>query len=206
LFEKIKRKRPKPRLLKQFLIENIKEVKIQMSDGNFYLLELIDADLKYDCSFFKFKTGKSKVIFSLELDDKIELTEGIEVAFAGFPTEVPQYKQMDTPFAVNEGIIASFPDLKVGGLEKHTFVQVNAVNLGGNSGAPLFLKNSGKVIGITTGNQNKRFNIVEVDESGKMLNIIEKQKADVTVFGVAYAVPIKYILNLIRVKNSTKEK
>ncbi len=207
LLKKLKSKNVKPRDLKKFLFENIKEAKIEFYNGDSFILEIIDSDLKHDCSIFKFKQdNKNKELNkNLNLDKQIELTEGAEVAFAGFPTEVPNYRLDNTPFTVNEGIISAFPYLKVAGLEAYPHIQVNAVNLGGNSGAPLFLKNSGNVIGIISGNQIKAFNLVDINNKGEIGKTHDNPKALVNVFGITYVSPIKYIINLIENISIKKE-
>jgi hypothetical protein len=196
LFKKINKKNPEVLELKNFIIKYIRKIEFQRyGESSFSELKLKNLDIDYDCSVFEFGNEHNKKI-GLELDPKRSLEEGEEVVFAGYPTVVPQYKLLETPFTVNEGIISSFPEIIVGGLKKYKFIQVNAVNLGGNSGAPLFMKRTGKVIGIIAGNQNIGFDIFQI-KNEQLSGKIDGQKVLVTAFGVAYATPISYVIPLI---------
>jgi len=197
LFKKINKKEPDTEELKNFITKHIKKIEFQKyGESAFSEIKLKDFDPNYDCAIFEFVRSSNKIT-KLEIDFHRQPREGEEVAFAGFPTVVPQYKFIETPFTVNEGIISSFPEITVGGLKKYKFIQVNAVNLGGNSGAPLFMTKSGKVIGIIAGNQNIGFDVFQI-KAGQLISKIEGQKVLVTAFGVAYATPINFILPLIK--------
>lgn len=197
LYKKINRKEPATEELKEFITSNIKKIEFQQyGETTFTEARLKDFDINHDASFFEFANLTHR-LNGLKMNPDKELKEGEEVAFAGFPTVVPQYKIVETPFTVNEGIISSFPEVVVGGLEKYKFIQVNAVNLGGNSGAPLFLKKSGEVVGIIAGNQNIGFDILQIKD-GRLDKKIEGQKVLVTAFGVAYATPIRFATQLIK--------
>lgn len=197
LYRKINRKEPTIEELKGFIAENIKKVEFQRyGETAFFEAKLKNFDVEYDCLALEFADLKNR-INGLRINPDKELKEGEEVVFAGFPTVVPQYKIIETPFTVNEGIISSFPEITVGGLKKYKFIQVNAINLGGNSGAPLFLKKSGEVIGIIAGNQNIGFDLFQMKD-GQLDRRIEGQKVLVTAFGVAYATPIRFATKLIK--------
>lgn len=197
LFRKINKKGPETEELKKFITKYIKKIEFQKHEESIFSeMKLKNFDIDYDCAIFEFVDVNKKVT-GLEIDPYRQLKEGEEVAFAGFPTVVPQYKLIETPFTVNEGIISSFPEVTVGGLKKYKFIQVNAVNLGGNSGAPLFMKKSGKVIGIIAGNQNIGFDVFQI-KNGQLNSKIEGQKVLVTAFGVAYATPINFVVPLIQ--------
>lgn len=196
LYKKINGKEPTIEELKSFIAKNIKKIEFQRyGETAFFEAKLKNFDVEYDCSVLEFVNFKNK-INGLRINPDKELKEGEEVVFAGFPAIVPQYKIIETPFTVNEGIISSFPEITVGGLKKYKFIQVNAINLGGNSGAPLFLKKSGEVIGIIAGNQSIGFDIFQIKDD-KLDRRIEGQKVLVTAFGVAYATPIKFATQLI---------
>jgi len=209
LYKKLNKKEPTVDDLKDFIKNYIRKIEFQRyGETTFSEAKLSNFDIEHDCSTFEFVSAGNKKT-ELKIYSGEELKEGEEVAFAGFPTVVPQYKLIETPFTVNEGIISSFPEIIVGGLKKYKFIQVNAVNLGGNSGAPLFLKKSGEIIGIIAGNQNIGFDIFQI-KNGQLDNKIDGQKVLVTAFGVAYATPIEFIIPLIEQiklnENLTNEK
>jgi len=164
LYKKLNKKEPTTDELKDFIKNYIKKIEFQRyGETDFSEMKLNDFDINYDCSVFEFVSASNKKT-GLKIYTGKELKEGEEVVFAGFPTVVPQYKFVETPFTVNEGIISSFPEIIVGGLKKYKFIQVSAVNLGGDSGAPLFLKKSGEVIGIIAGNQSIGFDIFQIKD------------------------------------------
>lgn len=92
---------------------------------------------------------KAKGLPVLELENSECLVEGMEIATAGFPmgenllVEGERLKQV-TPI-VQKGIVSSvlpFPS------KNNTGFMINVMSQGGASGSPVFLPESGKVIGI----------------------------------------------------------
>jgi len=124
-------------------------------------------DEKYDIVLLKLNSQKSpKKIKYCKLDFKTTLKQGDSMFFGGFPTCFC-YGVTETPFAINTGMISSFPETIVGG-ERYEHIQINSINLGGNSGAPLFRKNRSSVVGIINGNMNwGRDDLVSQDNSGR---------------------------------------
>ena len=105
----------------------------------------------YDIAILEVDTNK-KNINICKLNLKPKLNYGDLVAFGGFSNQ-HGYSNDKFPFSYNEGIISSFPTTIVGG-GSYEHIRINSINLGGNSGAPLFIKGTKDVIGIINGNMN----------------------------------------------------
>lgn len=139
--------------LESWFTKEIRKIEVELSDGSKEELELEGFDEKFDVALLKLKSnGAAKKVKYCNLDFNTILKQGDLVTFGGFPICFP-YKNTETPFAINTGMVSSFPETIVGG-ERYEHAQLNAVNLGGNSGAPLFRKNHNKVVGIINGNMN----------------------------------------------------
>jgi S1-C subfamily serine protease len=79
-----------------------------------------------------------------------QLKLGDVVFYGGFSDQFG-YEPKKWPYTHHQGIIASLPEIMiVGGTYQH--IRVHAINLAGNSGAPLFEANNGRVIGMVNGN------------------------------------------------------
>ncbi len=159
-------------------------------DGTCTSLQLIHFNADFDIAIFESMNGsvdKSKV-FDTDFDKILEY--GDKVEFIGYPTS-SGYPPDKSPFAFNSGMVSSFPETKVAG-STYEHVQINAINLGGNSGGPLFLEGSSKVIGIINGNMNwGSDNLAFLDPQNNM------KKGSLRVpLGIAYATP----LHLLRSK------
>jgi len=92
---------------------------------------------------------KAKGLPALEVDDSIELEEGLEVATAGFPMgedalTAPGYLHQLTP-TLQRGIISAI--LPFACPTPHAFT-MNVMTQTGASGSPVFIPETGKVIGV----------------------------------------------------------
>ncbi len=133
-----------------FYNANINKVEIELFDGTRISAILKDFDEKYDIALLEVMPNEKIKICKVEWRPR--LNRGDYVFFGGFPSH-HSYSPDKTPIAVQEGMISSFIETQIGG-EKYKHLQINSINLGGNSGAPLFKKGSKKVVGIINGNMN----------------------------------------------------
>lgn len=134
--------------LEKFIKQNLSKIEIELSNGEKEEAELKKFDEKYDIVLLKIKG--SKIYRGLNIDFNAKINYGNEVLFGGFPNAI-DYRNDQAPFAVTVGTVSTFVETTVGG-EKYPHIQINGVNLPGNSGAPLFLKGKSRVIGIINGN------------------------------------------------------
>ena len=102
-------------------------------------------------------------IASLQIENKIKTkffdvdTEYLpkyddSVFFCGFQYSVG-YEPENYPFATNRGVVSSFPEIVVAG-DKYPHIQLNSINLGGNSGAPLLHDSRDTENGVVNGNMD----------------------------------------------------
>lgn len=167
---------------------NISKIEVENYCGIKEELKLEKFDEKYDIVLLKLHSQRSlKDIKYCKLDFKATLKQGDLVFFGGFPVCVP-YNNTETPFAINTGMISCFPETTITG-ERYEHIQINSINLGGNSGAPLFKRNSNSVIGIINGNMNWGSDVVLMqDNSGRQF--VESLRVPLS---IAYATSIKFL-------------
>ena len=96
------------------------------------------------------------------------LEMGEKIAFCGFPASPSYPDKRTSPLMLNEGIISGFPNERIGGFPKYKHIQINAVSIGGFSGSPLFLENSGIVIGIINGNRTQPISTIKIIPQQKL--------------------------------------
>jgi len=174
--------------LQKWFKNKIKKIEVGFPDGSKKELDLQKYDEKFDIALLKLKDDRSvNKIKYCQLDFSTTLKQGDSIFFAGFPI-CYSYKDTETPFAINTGIVSSFPKTIIGG-ERYKHIQINSINLGGNSGAPLFRKNRNKVIGIINGNMNLgKDTLVSQDKNGKQT--VGPLRIPL---GIAYATSLKTI-------------
>jgi len=129
-------------------IDNPKAV---FEDGQEVELQLEKLDMYYDFAIFKAKTGKIASERILETDFSTPIDYGMHTNFVGYPM-CPGYAPDKNPFAFNLGYVSAFPEIQIEENGKYEHIQINALNLGGNSGGPLFIGESEAVVGIVNGN------------------------------------------------------
>lgn len=135
--------------LKAFIKGKLSKIEVELFNGSKIEMEIKDFDEKYDIALLSTKIPSKYKSFKLNFGSKINY--GDEVLFAGFPNAVG-YRGDQTPFAVTVGMVSTFVETQIGG-DKYPHIQINGVNLPGNSGGPLFLKGSNEVVGLINGNQ-----------------------------------------------------
>ena len=135
--------------LQSYFSNKITGIEIGIGKNIWITATLDKFEEKYDIAVLDVDIGKQRVnICNLNWDPKINY--GDYVFFGGFPTH-HEYDPDKAPFTAHEGMVSSFNETTVGG-NKYEHIQINSINLGGNSGAPLFKKGRSKVIGIVNGN------------------------------------------------------
>lgn len=171
--------------LQIWFANQINKVEVELANGSKEAVDLQRFDEKYDIALLKLRNREVvKKVKYCNLDLKTILKQGDLVFFGGFPICFP-YKDTETPFAINTGMVSSLPETIVGG-EKYQHVQINSINLGGNSGAPLFRKNRDKVVGIINGNMNfGADNFAFIDNQGKTVKGSFRPP-----LSIAYATPL----------------
>jgi S1-C subfamily serine protease len=137
--------------LLEFFTNKKPSIFVELDDGSRVKAELKDFSEFYDSAVLKVDT-QSKKINVCKLDIESIPTYGESVSFGGFPDQFG-YSHDTNPFAYTEGLVSSFPTTIIGG-ENYEHIKINAINLSGNSGAPLFMKGNKAVIGIINGNMN----------------------------------------------------
>ncbi|MBI4322702.1 MAG: trypsin-like peptidase domain-containing protein [Candidatus Omnitrophica bacterium] len=170
--------------------------KVELSSGSFYDAKLSDFDEKLDVALFKVDADASKFKVC-KIDWRSRLDYGDRICFGGFPSH-HDYQFDRSPLAVQEGIVSSFVETIIGG-EKYQHVQLNSVNLGGNSGAPLFKMESDAIFGVINGNMNwGRDDVAIWGPTGTT-------KGSVRIpLSIAYATPMKSLRDFV-FKNQTLE-
>lgn len=137
--------------LENFFRSKVTKIEVELDDNSRVEARLQSFDEKYDIILLKVATGEKEVnICDLEFAPKLNHWD--HLSFVGFPTH-HDYSLDKAPLAVHEGILSTFVETVIGG-DKYEHLQINTINLGGNSGAPLFLRKSKKVVAIVNGNMN----------------------------------------------------
>ena len=169
----------------------IKDIKIK-ADGTFYNGNLVYFDSEYDFSILETKFNGKPLL--LNLNPKLELGE--EVAFCGYPVR-HNFSPDTSPFTVSGGIISSLYNAKLIGSKEVDAIQVSAVSLSGYSGAPLFLKNTGEIIGMMTSNITTNLDMPvygkNSQEGSEKIEIKGLKKVKIPVAGIGNGIPLKYL-------------
>lgn len=137
--------------LQTYFTNRITAIEVGMEDGTWIPASLTGFNEKYDVAVLEVPQNGKKINVC-EVDWDATIGYGNYIFFGGFPSR-HEYDPDKAPFAAHEGMVSSFPMTMIGG-EKYEHIQLDSINLGGNSGAPLFKKGRKKVIGIINGNMN----------------------------------------------------
>jgi len=171
--------------LLEFYKNKISTVQVELFNGENISAELLDFDEKFDIALLKINQDKNISFF--KLNTNYDLNYDDKVFFCGYQY-APDYEAKDYPFTVNNGMVSAFPEIIVGG-EKYQHIQLNSINLGGNSGAPVFREGSNKVIAIINGNMMwGRGDIAVFDPQDKIIKSSSK-----TPLGIAYSTSLKLL-------------
>lgn len=132
----------------KYFLDRTMKIEVELANGKKVKALLKVYDYYYDIAMLRLpKSAGNLPFFEIELTNHLDYSD--EILFCGFQ-ESHGYNSLNTPFAINTGIVSSFPETEVAG-GKYENIQLNSINLGGNSGAPLFKKGSNKVYGIING-------------------------------------------------------
>jgi len=132
----------------KYFLDKTSKIEIELSNGTKAGATLESYDYYYDIAVLKIDERAKKLpFFELELGESLDYSD--ETLFCGYPSCLG-YDSLNSPFAVNTGIVSTFPEVEIAG-GKYRNIQLNSICLGGNSGAPLFKKGSNKVCGIVNG-------------------------------------------------------
>jgi S1-C subfamily serine protease len=183
----------------------VQRVQIETPVGKRLLATLSDFNEEFDIVLLRIEKDDSNKDFVCKIDDKLQLAIGERIAFGGFPLH-HDYQVDNTPFSLHEGIIASLINTTIGG-GRYDHYQINSINLGGNSGAPLFKKGSKKVIGIINGNMNFGndnfiFRNLQQQQQGQNIPIIVGPFR--VPLSIAYATPLSLIKQNTTLLNNLK--
>ncbi|MBI2087102.1 MAG: trypsin-like peptidase domain-containing protein [Candidatus Zambryskibacteria bacterium] len=137
--------------LKLFFLNTAPSIQVELGSGIRVNAVLRKFDQNYDAALLDVDVGQNKANICL-LNDNFTPDYGDSIVFGGFPNQF-SYKYDETPFGYHEGMISSFPVTIIGG-GRYEHLQINSINLSGNSGAPLFIKGKKEVIGVINGNMN----------------------------------------------------
>src|SRR3989338_1683529 len=110
--------------LDKWFAQSVKSVIIEFPDKTTASLKLKKHNHKFDIVLLKLSDENfGKDIKYFDLDFNAEINYDDHVFFAGFPIS-PPYDNRETPFAINTGIVSSFPNTEVVG-ERYQHIQIN---------------------------------------------------------------------------------
>ena len=137
--------------LQSYFNSHIRGIQIEISSASRENLVLKDFNENYDIVLLE-TTREIANVNVCDLDFDKQFRYGNTLNFFGFPTH-HAYQADQVPVAYQEGFFSAYVEDEIGG-GRYEHIQMNSINLGGNSGAPVFLKNSKKVVGVINGNMN----------------------------------------------------
>lgn len=148
-------------------------------------VEVIKTDRKYDLALLKMKSDKA--ITPLKLHAPNEAMEGLNIAFTGYPIGAVLGLYPVThrgiisaisPVAIKTETGQNLSPHVIKALEDPYYIfQLDAIAYPGNSGSPVYIQETGEVVGI--------LNSVYIKSSRE--NLLSDPS------GISYAVPVKYI-------------
>ena len=149
---------------------------------------IVSSDEQHDLALLKMD---GPALPALALGDDIEVREGMDIAFTGFPIGavlglVPVTHQgivsALTPVATRPDSAKQLTANKIATLrDPFTVLQLDATAYPGNSGSPVYAPDSGKVVGV----------INQVFVKGKKEDLLREPSA------ITYAIPIRYLSALM---------
>lgn len=150
----------------KYIKNKVSKILIELPNGKKLKANLKGFDHYYDLAVLKIvKTTTGFNHFVLEHTNSLDFSD--EIIFCGFP-ECLGYSNMSSPFAVNTGIVSTFPEVEIAG-KKYENIQLNTISLWGNSGAPLLKAGDDKVWGIVNGLYwHSRDNFAFYDPNGNL--------------------------------------
>lgn len=179
--------------LQNYFDSIIQTIEIEFFDGSKKDAKLLKFSEIYDVASVKVE-GNPKTYF-LKMDTNSIPEYDKAVFFCGYQYSVG-YQHDNFPFATNRGVISSFPETVIGG-DKYKHIQLNSINLGGNSGAPVFCESKNDVVAIVNGNMNW---------GSDNLAFLQKNQGTDKILGGSFRVPlsIAYVTPLKIIKEMTE--
>jgi len=164
---------------------NTKGIQLQLPNGMLINALLEKFNAQYDAATVTV-TGKGRKQ-SLELDTSSVINIGDQLFFCGYQSAV-RIEPKNFPFTINSGFVSTMINTEIGG-GNYEHLQINSINLGGNSGAPVFRANENQVIAMINGNMNwGRDDFAIFNEEGRIIRGSSR-----TPLSIAYATPLALI-------------
>lgn len=162
--------------LQNYLTQSIISIQVELSDKTRVMAEIVKLNEFYDVILLKLKDYKNKTPY-FELDTLRVPEYDESTFFCGFQMTGGYDNPTQYPFSINRAVASAYPEVEVGG-GRYEHIQLNSINLGGNSGAPLFIEGSNTVIGMINGNMNWNGNVPLCIAYATPIKLI-KDKADI---------------------------
>ena len=159
------------------------------------------ADEKLDLAVLKLD-GKYDLPY-IELGDSNDIKIGQRVVVAGYPFGEKLFKAWDgVQVSFAQGMISAILPHAKALEDEMTYIQLDATINPGNSGGPVFLSDSGKVIGVVKeGRASRVFEVIGVDKSSRSLMSLTTIPR-----GINIAVPINKVKDMIdTIKKVTRD-
>ena len=140
--------------LQNYLNQSLVNIEIEFIDGTRNRAEVVSFNHFYDVAMLKiYQLDSSTEIPFFDIDTEYTPQYDESTFFCGFQLTGGYTNPTQYPFSINRAVVSAFPEVIVAG-DRYQHIQLNSINLGGNSGAPLFVEGENKVIGIVNGNMN----------------------------------------------------
>lgn len=144
-------------------------IEVELPNGKKLTAILKSYDYYYDLAILRIPKSSGKLpFFELEFNQSLDYSD--EIIFCGYPESLG-YDLLSSPFVVNTGAVSSFPEVDIAG-GKYENIQLTSICIGGNSGAPLFKKDSNKVYGIVNGFQWRGFDNMAIFENAVYSRVV----------------------------------
>jgi len=178
-----------------YLTQSIMSLQVELANGQRAMAEIVKINEDFDVALLKItktdfekikKIDKNEVTKNSSpengtpffiLDDTYTPEYDESTFFCGFQMTGGYDNPTQYPFSINRAVVSAVPEVVVAG-DRHEHIQLNSINLGGNSGAPLFIEGSNTVIGIINGNMNWSGGIPLCIAYATSLQLI-KERADI---------------------------
>jgi S1-C subfamily serine protease len=150
-----------------------------------YKVKLIDKDEENDIALMQIVETDGNIFETIEgFGNSEDVEEGEEMLFVGYPLATELLSMgFGITMSSNSCIVSSVKKRGVDG-SLHLFIIDTHVN-NGSSGSPIFLKDSGKVVGVVSGKISQKIPLPD----GKVIDIPAN---------IGICIPSKYIENIIK--------
>ena len=163
----------------------------RVKGGKVMAVKVLRKDRDHDLALLEIVSGS---LPAMRLADSAFLREGSDIAFTGFPIGVV----LGLFPVTHKGIISAITPIAIPSVSSRTITaaqmkrlrapfdvyQLDATAYPGNSGSPVYKRNTGEVIGV----------INSVFVKGAKETALEKPS------GISYAIPVRYVHDLLKAK------